>query len=244
MRGGCAAGPDARSTTGFAHCSLAPAGPASDGAPSARRRPSAMASSAASASSTCSMGTDRPSSRWRLVTPFPRMPQGIISSNHREVGVHVERQAVGGHTAPDPDADGGELALVVDPHPGEAIHASCADVEARRGGDDGGLEGPHVAAQVERIVKLDDRIGDELPGSMKGDVTTAVDAQVRGAQLAQALGSGQEVRLVAPAPDGVHREVLQEQEAIADAPLASLLARARPGAPTWVGRGPFPAARR
>ena len=80
----------------------------------------------------------------------------------------------------------------------------------------------NVAAQVERVAQLDDGVGDQLPGPVEGDVAPAIHAHELGADLSQALGRGQQVRLVPPAPDGVDREMLDEEQPIPDAPAATL----------------------
>ena len=73
---------------------------------SVRRR---RRSGAVSRSMTSAIGTGRPSSRSRLVTPRPRMPQGTIRSKAREVGRDVEGEAVRRHPAGDADADRADL---------------------------------------------------------------------------------------------------------------------------------------
>ncbi len=58
---------------------------------------------------------------------------------------------------------------------------------------------------------------------MEGDVAAAIDAHELGAQLAQALGRRQQVRLIASAADGVDREVLEKEQPVTDTPPATLI---------------------
>src|SRR5947207_7668978 len=140
-----------------------------------------------------------------------------------KVGVHVQGKAVGGHTATDAHANGRQLAGPIHPDAGQPLEEVSADFKARGSGDDRGLEGADVPTKVERITQLQDGIGDELARPVKRDVTTPVDAQEGRAQLPQPLRAGDEVGGVAAATDGVHRKVLQQQQAVTDAPLAALL---------------------
>ena len=156
-------------------------------------------------------------------------------------GVHVHGQAMGGHAASHPHADGGQLALIDDPDSGQGLDAAGGHAEGGGGLDDGRLQAADVAAQVERVAQLDDGVGDQLARPVEGDVAAAIDAHEFGAKVAQAIGTGQQVRLIAAATDGVDREVLEQQQPVADsaaAPLVGQLVLQLPGRP--IGDGPQP----
>src|SRR5207253_4868078 len=131
-------------------------------------------------------------------------------------------EAVGRHAAAYAHANRGELSSSFDPDASEAVDPFRIDAEARRGRNDRRLERSHVAAQVERVAQLDDGIGDQLARAVEGDVAAAIDAQEGRAQLAQPLWAGDQVRGVPAAADGVDREMLQQQQAVTDAPLSAL----------------------
>jgi hypothetical protein len=57
---------------------------------------------------------------------------------------------------------------------------------------------------------------------MERDIATAIDADELGAELAKAPRCREQVRLVASAADGVDREVLEQEQAVADASAAPL----------------------
>ncbi|TMB55767.1 MAG: hypothetical protein E6J47_06355 [Chloroflexi bacterium] len=103
------------------------------------------------------------------------------------------------------------------------VEALRIDSEGRCGGDHGRFEAAHVPAQVEGVAEFDDRVCDQLPGSVEGDVPAAVDTMELGTYVAQALRGSEEVRLVAAAADGEDREVLDQQQPVADPSRASLL---------------------
>ena len=93
----------------------------------------------------------------RLVTPCSRHAAGHDAGEVREVRLDVQADAVEGHPAPDPDADGGDLVLrglalvgPAHPHADPVLPPLAADVEGIEGGDEPGLQGRHVAAQVRR----------------------------------------------------------------------------------------------
>ena len=130
---------------------------------------------------------------------------------------------MGGHSATHPDADGGQLAPALHPDTGQALFAMGLHSKGRCSGDDRRLEAADISPQVERVAQLDDRVGDQLSGSVEGDVAAAIDAVELRADLAQAFGTGQQVGLVPAAADGVDREVLDQQQPVPDLPGPSLI---------------------
>ncbi len=206
-----------------AHCSRPPPGPMTPSAPSASLRPRCRASWRASSSSTSSIGTWWPSSRASEVTLLVLDAARDHLVEPAQLGVHVERQAVRRDPALHPHADRAELSLAVDPDAGIPIQALAGHAECRGRVDDRGLQRANVATQVERVLQLEDRVGHDLARPVEGDVAAAVDPDELGADLAQPLAAGEEVRRIATATEGVDGEVLEQQQAIADAPAPSLL---------------------
>src|ERR671910_3147024 len=140
-----------------------------------------------------------------------------------QIGVHVQSQAVGRHAAPHPHTDGRQLALTADPDPRMSRQPRAGHAEPLGRRDDRLLEDSDIAAEVERVVELDDRVRDQLARTVEGDVAAAVDAHELRADLAQPLGRGQQVGVRAAAAVRVPREVLEQQQPIADPECASLV---------------------
>ena len=85
----------------------------------------------------------------------------------------MHRDAVG-----DADADGGDLVLAAgrgDPDAGAALDASAVDAELGEHVDEDALEPAHVADHVDRLGEAQDRVADELAGTVPGDLAAAVD---------------------------------------------------------------------
>ena len=165
------------------------------------------------AASTSSMVTGMPRST-RLVTPCSVTPQGTMPVEVREVRLDVQADAVEGHPAPDPDADGGDLVLrglalvgPAHPHPDPVLPALAADVEGIEGGDDPGLQGRHVAAQVRRAaVQVQHHIGHALAGAVIGVLPSPPRPMDR-----ETVGLD-EVRLLGRGSRRVERRVLHEPD--------------------------------
>ena len=108
-----------------------------------------------------------------------------MRSNQVEVGVAVEREAVQRHALRDADADGGDLAVgtaVV----GRAPRRRCGPRPALRGDaelgadvDQHALHAADVGDDVDRVGQPHDRVADELPGAVPGDLAAAVDVDDR-----------------------------------------------------------------
>jgi hypothetical protein len=70
------------------------------------------------------------------------------------------------------------------------------------------LDAPHVLHDVHRLDQLEDRVADQLAGTVPGDLAAAVDVDDRGAAAARAF-------LVEGAPAaGVDRRVFEQQEGV------------------------------
>ena len=80
-----------------------------------------------------------------------------------------------------------------------------------------------VAAQIERVPQLDDRVGDDLARPVEGHVAAPIDPDELRPDLPQPLRRGDHVRRIAAPPDRVDREVLDEQQPVADAASAALV---------------------
>ena len=150
--------------------------------------------------STSGMVTGMPRST-RLVTPCSRHAAGHDAGEMREVRLDVQADAVEGHPAADPDADGGDLVLrglalvgAAHPDPDPVLPPLAADVEGIEGGDEPGLQGRHVAAQVRRAaVEVQHHIGHPLAGAVIGVLPSPprpVDRETVGLDEVRLLGRG------------------------------------------------------
>ena len=147
-----------------------------------------------------------------------------------EVRIAVQRKAVQRHALGDPDPDRGDLAFraaVVGRQPDPAASLDLAGGQAEVGADldQHPLQPADVGHHVDRVGQLQDRIADQLAGSMPGDLAAAVDVDHRRA-VARALPG-----LGAPA-GGVDRRVFQQQRGVLDLaghPLRVQLALPLPG---------------
>src|SRR5690606_36535738 len=143
-----------------------------------------------------------------------------------QVGCDVEGHAVEGAAPLDAHADGGDLAgrgrVRVDPDPRVAVVAAGAG-QPERGEhlDEDLLEGRHVRRGVGRTAgralrrEGDDRVRDQLPGAVVGDVAAAVDLD----QVDAVLGRvAEHVRAVRVAAEGVGGRVLEQQQPVVTGP--------------------------
>ena len=142
----------------------------------------------------------------------------------REVGVDVEGEAVHGAAAAQPDADGGDLAGIgaVGAHPDARVGVEAADVcepEVAAHVDDQRLDRAdvvegvgHAAAPLARQVQQ--RIADELPRTVEGDVAAPVGPFEVGADL---TGGRQEVLGGRPDAECVDGMVLEQQQVVVGA---------------------------
>ena len=146
---------------------------------------------------------------------------------HREIGIDVEREPVAGAPVGDPHADRRDL-LVADPHAGEPVGArSGLDTEIGERGDEHRLEPAHVRDDVALagapLGERDDRVADELPGPVVGDVAAAVGPHELGAHR---LGRHEHVGEIGARPERVHvRVLLQEQVVVGRARVQPALQR-------------------
>ena len=98
------------------------------------------------------------------------------------------------------------------------------DPVAPGGGDERGLQSPHVghrvaaprAAAKGNARQLDDRVADQLSGAMEGHRAPPVDLQALGPQGAQRLRPRPEVGGSVIAPHRVHRGMLEQEQAVTD----------------------------
>ena len=124
-----------------------------------------------------------------------------------------------GDAARHPDADRGHLpvprpgrTIAGEPHPAAALdppRPGDAGLRARQ--DQGFLQRAHVGDHVDRLGELHDRVANELPGAVPGDLAAAVHVDHRDARVGQRPVHG-----AGPLARGVHRLVLKQQAGIAD----------------------------
>ena len=106
--------------------------------------------------------------------PFVGDAAGDDQVELREVGVHVEREAVARHPARDAHADRRELGVLPTQMPVSPAMRPASMPNARDGPDQHLLEVAHVTVHVAAIrLQIDDRIADELTGTVVGDVAAA-----------------------------------------------------------------------
>ena len=130
----------------------------------------------------------------------------------REVGVDVEREAVGGDAARDAHADGGDL-RVADPDAGlrserpaampKRASTSISTASSERTYHDG--PSPYAA-------DVDDRVADELAGAVERHVAAAVGAVDFSAARQERLLAEQQVLRLAAHAERVRRRVFEEDE--------------------------------
>ena len=141
------------------------------------------------------------------------MPQGTMASKWRQVGFHIDRDAVERHPAPQPHADGGDLvfmarALVrpLDPDADPVLAALAAHVEGRERPDDPFLEardiGPHVGPPS---LQVEHHIGHPLAGAVIGELAAAPGREQRKTGVEQ-------VGIPAAGSGGVERGVFQQPD--------------------------------
>ena len=119
----------------------------------------------------------------------------------REVGVHVEREAVARDPARDADADGRELVRRRPRRRSAPARALGRDAEVGRRPDQHLFEVAHVAVHVAAIrPQIDDRIADELAGTVVGDVAAAARLEQLDAARRERLRRGEDVRAIVPRP--------------------------------------------
>ena len=130
------------------------------------------------------------------------------------VGGDVEGEAVHRPAALEAHADGADLARVaaggVDPHPRVLGEAAGADAERGERVDDHLFDVADVAGGVELVGDGEDRIADELAGTVVGDVAAAAHGDELGADVGGV--AAQVVGEVRPRPVREHVRVLEEQQ--------------------------------
>jgi hypothetical protein len=131
-----------------------------------------------------------------------------------EVDVAVEGEAVHRHPAADPDAERRDLALgspVVgaEPHPAAAGHPRGDDAEVGAHRDQRLLDPAHVVDDLHVVGEGHDRVADQLPRPVEGDLAAAVDVDDRGAARVGGPLVG-----VGPLAGGEHRRVLEQQHGV------------------------------
>ena len=154
----------------------------------------------------------------RLVTGLPR-PHGSIRRNIRGSGSTFRASPVERHPPPHADADRRHLrrraVAAVEPDARRAGIEPADDAERQQRVDDRLLQQPHVRPDAQPPVgQADDRVGDELPRPVVGDVAAAValdDLDVHPPQLGVARQDVPPRRLGA-ASEGQDVAVLDEEE--------------------------------
>jgi hypothetical protein len=129
----------------------------------------------------------------------------------------VKGEAVHGDPFAHADSKGGDFS-VVDPDPGQAIPASCADPKIGEGEDEGFFQGPEIGVEVLPVIfEIENGVADELTRAVIGRLPPAIDFYNR-----MRKGGGiAEGGLIANAPDGVDRGMLEKEQGVTDLTRAS-----------------------
>ena len=147
-----------------------------------------------------------------------RNPAGHDSGKMREVRRDIERDAVEGNPAPDPDPDRRDLVLGTlaarstrlvwprDPNP-DAIAAPLAlDTESRQGRDDPRLQSANESAKIGApAIEIEHDIGDALARSMIGELAATAAFMHRKTRL-------QEVSRPRRCPRRIERRMFEEPD--------------------------------
>ena len=119
-----------------------------------------------------------------------------------------------GHPAGDSNADRGDL-VVADPDTALPFFAGRRDSEVGDGPNQHFLQLGHILTNVAGpFAKMEDRIADDLPGTVVGDVAAARRFEKADSGGAKRLRSGQEISHIAAAPECDDGGMLEEQELI------------------------------
>lgn len=148
---------------------------------------------------------------------------GVDQVEEGEVGGDVEGDSVERDPAAEFDADGADFgeavgrgsgAGIADPDAGGAFGALAGDFELAERADDGFFEEAHVGVQVEAVaIQIDDRVGDELPRAVEGDVAAAIGFDDLDSAEFEHLRGGQKILLgIGAAADGDDGGVFNEHE--------------------------------
>src|SRR5579875_3329297 len=150
--------------------------------------------------------------------PHPLQAAGNDPRERLEVVVDVDGEAVRGDAARDMDADRGDLALP-DPHAGVVwplvAARTCVDSLFRQRGDERPLERAHVA---DDILLPNDRVADQLPGAVVGDLPAAIGVAYLDPACAIPLLAHRQLTWTASPPAGVDRRVLKQQHRVRHPP--------------------------
>ena len=92
------------------------------------------------------------------------------------------------------------------------------DPEVGEGPDEDLFDGPHVGNDPLGVGQSNDRVSDQLAGTVVGDVSSPVDVEALGSDLDQSLGGDQQVGAVAVAPQRVDVGMFLQQQVVGGAP--------------------------
>src|SRR5581483_2758577 len=143
-----------------------------------------------------------------------------------EIGGDVEGETVGGDSAGDVDADGGNFGLRVGggPDAGESGDAGAGDAEVSAGADEHFFEAADVFDDADfgsEGAEIEDGVADELSGAVEGDVAAAITFDQLDALLREEVGRGDDVFLFRIAAEGDDGGVFEKEEGVVnDAALA------------------------
>ena len=168
---------------------------------------------------TSSSGNCRPVSRSIDVTGLSVMPHGTISEKEsRSVETFSAKPCVV-TAARDVYADGGDLRLrlvrqCVGPDAGQSLDALGRDAIVATDADEHFFQAAHKLHRADvriEAAQVEDGVGDELAGAVKGHVAAAIDLMQLDSLLGEKLGRGENVLQPRIAAQGDDRRMLQQK---------------------------------
>src|SRR5439155_2315669 len=135
------------------------------------------------------------------------------------------------------DADGHDLA-VADPDAGIARQPARLNAEVGEGVDQANLEVAQVEADVRCGAQIEDRIADQLAGTVIGDVAAAIDLEARDAARRKFRLVEKDVVAGATPADGVGVRMLEQNQRVGDQAGAALVCYSSLEVPGFLIRNP------
>lgn len=142
----------------------------------------------------------------------PLQATGYDGVERGKIRSDIEGKTVPGDPAAHPHPDRGDFTFI-NPHPGTSGVPFAAQAKGRQSLNQTLLQQPQVAVQVAvNPVKMNDRIADQLPRAVPGDIPAARSLESGDAAPVQLLCREVYMRVIAAAPDGDNRVVFEQHQ--------------------------------
>jgi hypothetical protein len=133
----------------------------------------------------------------------------------REISGYVEGEAVPSDPLLHVNPDAGDLATLC-PDSSVVFATFPPDPEVLQSANQALLELPQEPMKIlPMLAEIEDRVSDQLPGSVKGDVSTALNLEQLDSPLLQGISWSREVFRSEAATEGDDRCMLHQQEYVA-----------------------------